>query len=35
MLGTDIRIAAEQAQFSLPEVQRAWLPFAGSMTRLP
>ena len=35
MLGTDIRIAAEQAQFGLPEVQRALLPFAGSMARLP
>ncbi len=29
MLGTDIRIAAEQAQFGLPEMQRALLPFAG------
>lgn len=35
MLGTDIRIAAEHAQFALPEVQRAVLPFAGSMARLP
>jgi enoyl-CoA hydratase len=35
MLGTDIRIAAEQALFGLPEVQRAVLPFAGSMARLP
>lgn len=35
MLGTDIRIAAEHAQFGLPEVQRALLPFAGSMARLP
>lgn len=34
MLGTDIRIAAEHAQFGLPEVQRALLPFAGSMARL-
>lgn len=35
MLGTDLRIAAEHAQFGLPEVQRALLPFAGSMARLP
>ncbi|MBY4596005.1 enoyl-CoA hydratase-related protein [Ottowia caeni] len=35
MLGTDIRIAVEHAQFGLPEVQRALLPFAGSMARLP
>jgi enoyl-CoA hydratase len=35
MLGTDIRIAAEHARFALPEVQRALLPFAGSMARLP
>ncbi|WP_310462289.1 enoyl-CoA hydratase-related protein [Sphaerotilus sp.] len=35
MLGTDIRIAAEHATFGLPEVQRAVLPFAGSMVRLP
>ena len=35
MLGTDIRISAEHAQFALPEVQRAVLPFAGSMARLP
>lgn len=35
MLGTDIRIASEHAQFGLPEVQRALLPFAGSMARLP
>lgn len=35
MLGTDIRIAARHAQFGLPEVQRAVLPFAGSMARLP
>ncbi len=34
MLGTDIRIAADHAQFGLPEVQRALLPFAGSMARL-
>jgi enoyl-CoA hydratase len=35
MLGTDIRIAARHARFALPEVQRALLPFAGSMARLP
>ena len=35
MLGTDIRIAADHARFGLPEVQRALLPFAGSMARLP
>jgi len=35
MLGTDIRITADHARFALPEVQRALLPFAGSMARLP
>jgi len=35
MLGTDIRIAADHAQFGLPEVQHGLLPFAGSMARLP
>lgn len=35
MLGTDIRVAAEHAVFGLPEVQRALIPFAGSMARLP
>jgi enoyl-CoA hydratase len=35
LLGTDVRIAAETARFGLPEVQRALLPFAGSMARLP
>ena len=35
LLGTDIRIAAAHARFALPEVQRALLPFAGSMARLP
>ncbi len=35
LLGTDIRIAAEHARFGWPEVQRAVLPFAGSMARLP
>lgn len=34
MLGTDIRIAAEHAQFCLPEVKRGIVPFAGSMVRL-
>jgi enoyl-CoA hydratase len=35
LLGTDIRVAAAHARFALPEVQRAVLPFAGSMARLP
>lgn len=35
LLGTDIRIAAEHSIFGLPEVQRALIPFAGSMVRLP
>jgi enoyl-CoA hydratase len=35
MLGTDIRIASENAGFGLPEVTRALVPFAGSMARLP
>jgi len=35
MLGTDIRICAEHATFALPEVQRAVIPFAGSIARLP
>lgn len=35
MLGTDIRVAAPDARFALPEVQRAVLPFSGSMARLP
>jgi enoyl-CoA hydratase len=35
MLATDIRVAAEHASFGWPEVQRAVLPFAGSMVRLP
>jgi enoyl-CoA hydratase len=34
MLGTDVRIASNAARFGLPEVQRALLPFAGSMARL-
>jgi len=35
LLGTDIRIAADHASFGLPEVQRALIPFAGSLARLP
>ncbi|WP_077000670.1 enoyl-CoA hydratase-related protein [Variovorax sp. KK3] len=35
MLGTDIRVAVPHASFGLPEVQRALVPFAGSMVRLP
>ena len=35
LLGTDIRIVAEQATFCLPEVKRGVIPFAGSMVRLP
>ncbi|MCB2006484.1 MAG: enoyl-CoA hydratase/isomerase family protein [Rhodoferax sp.] len=35
VLGTDIRIASEQAVFGLPEVRRAVIPFAGSLVRLP
>lgn len=35
LLGTDIRIAADHATFGLPEVQRALIPFAGSLVRLP
>ena len=35
LLGTDIRIAADHSQFGLPEVQRALIPFAGSLARLP
>jgi len=35
ILGADIRIAATQATFGLPEVKRAVIPFAGSMARLP
>lgn len=35
LLGADIRIAAEHCSFGLPEVQRALIPFAGSLTRLP
>jgi enoyl-CoA hydratase len=35
LLGTDIRIAATNATFALPEVRRGVVPFAGSMARLP
>jgi enoyl-CoA hydratase len=35
LVGTDIRIAVDQARFGLPEVTRAVIPFAGSMVRLP
>lgn len=34
LLGTDIRIAAEHAQFGLPEVRRGVIPFAGALVRL-
>ncbi|NIZ08106.1 enoyl-CoA hydratase/isomerase family protein [Pseudooceanicola sp. HF7] len=35
VLATDIRIAAENATFALPEVRRGLIPFAGSLVRLP
>ncbi|MGA2552118.1 MAG: enoyl-CoA hydratase-related protein [Burkholderiaceae bacterium] len=35
MLGTDLRVCADHAIFGLPEVQRAVIPFAGSLARLP
>lgn len=35
LLGTDIRLCAAHATFALPEVQRAVIPFAGSLARLP
>ncbi|MGQ9371135.1 enoyl-CoA hydratase/isomerase family protein [Azospirillum sp. ST 5-10] len=35
LLGTDIRIAAEEAVFGLPEVRHALVPFAGALSRLP
>lgn len=35
MLGTDIRIAADHAQFGLPEVRHALIPFAGALPALP
>lgn len=34
LLGTDIRICSENASFSLPEVKRGVIPFAGSLARL-
>jgi enoyl-CoA hydratase len=33
--GTDIRVAAESAQFGITEVQRGLFPMAGSCVRLP
>ena len=33
--GTDIRVAAESAQFGVTEVQRSLFPMAGSTVRLP
>ncbi len=33
--GTDIRVAAESAQFGITEVQRGLFPMAGSTVRLP
>jgi enoyl-CoA hydratase len=35
VLGTDIRICAENALLGLPEVRRGVIPFAGSLVRLP
>lgn len=35
MLSTDLRVIAEHAIFALPEVQRAIIPFGGSLVRLP
>lgn len=35
LLGTDIRLCTPNATFALPEVQRAVIPFAGSLARLP
>ena len=35
VLATDIRIAARNATFALPEVRRGLIPFAGSLVRLP
>lgn len=35
MIATDIRIAAEEAIFGLPEAKRGLIPFAGSLVRLP
>ena len=33
--GTDIRVAAESANFGITEVQRSLFPMAGSTVRLP
>lgn len=35
LLGTDIRVASEDARFAWPEVKRGLIPFAGSLSRLP
>jgi enoyl-CoA hydratase len=35
LLGTDIRIASDQALFGLPEAKRGVIPFAGALVRLP
>lgn len=35
LLGTDIRVASQDARFAWPEVQRGLIPFAGSLARLP
>lgn len=35
VLATDIRIAAKNATFALPEVMRGLIPFAGALVRLP
>ncbi|WP_353476241.1 enoyl-CoA hydratase-related protein (plasmid) [Salipiger sp. H15] len=34
MLGTDLRIASEDAVFGLPEARRGVIPFAGALVRL-
>jgi enoyl-CoA hydratase len=35
MRGADVRIAAEHAEFGLPEARHGLIPFAGSLARLP
>ncbi|MDP2779854.1 enoyl-CoA hydratase/isomerase family protein [Devosia sp.] len=35
MIATDLRIAAQDAIFGLPEAKRGLIPFAGSLVRLP
>ena len=35
VLGTDLRVCAEDAILGLPEVRRGVIPFAGSLVRLP